>query len=287
MDRQIPDVWNIFSISGPPPDYKTKKSTTNTNPNNWSYHHNWNVRSQEMLHKWSDRTSPCDRPRTYDKFYAKLPCNYIDPRACHQTSKSHGSLCSSEAELEGVDHEEAKKRKKRKRNRKYSRTVTERDVRHLERHLSMKKTIRKKIMRDLQQAFVNDNVTDNLDCNRLNFDPKKRTEGGNDAKLLDLLKQEEDSGLGTDDQGAGGNAGLNSPNSSEVHLMASLPDNHRNKYLISDSSSCSDQSEKEDIIVLAAEQIQTLEVIDKTDDSIPADKPKKRSFWQKLTGKKS
>lgn len=284
MDRQIPDVWNIFSLAGPPPDYKTKKATANTNPNNWSYHHNWNVRSQEMLHKWSDRTSPCDRPRTYDKFYAKLPGNFIDPR-CNLT-KSHGSLCSSEAELEGVDHEEAKKRKKRKRNRKYSRTVTERDVRHLERHLSMKKTIRKKIMRDLQQAFVNDNVTDNLDCNRLNFDPKKRTEGGNDAKLLDLLKQEEDSGLGTDDQGAGGNAGLSSPNSSEVHLrVASLPDN-RNKYLISDSSSCSDQSEKEDIIVLAAEQIQTLEVIDKTDDC-KAEKPKKRSFWQKLTGKKS
>ena len=79
---------------------------------------------------------------------------------------------------------------------------------------------------------------------------------------------------------------MSSPNSSEVHLrVASLPDN-RNKYLISDSSSCSDQSEKEDIIVLAAEQIQTLEVIDKTDDC-KAEKPKKRSFWQKLTGKKS
>lgn len=282
MDRQIPDVWNIFSIAGPAPDYKTKKATAlaSTNGTQWSYHHNWNVRSQEMLHKWSDRTSPCDRPRTYDKFYAKLPGNYIDPR----NTKSHGSLCSSDAELE--DNEEAKKRKKRKRNRKYSRTVTERDVRHLERHLSMKKTIRKKIMRDLQQAFVNDNESpDNLDCNRLNFDPKKRNAAGNDAKLLDLLKQEEDSGLGTDDQG--GQAGLSSPNSSEHLRVASLPENRKyHSHLISDSSSCSDQSEK-DIILLAAEQIQTLEVIEKTDEESKADKPKKRSFWQKLTGKKS
>ena len=283
MDRQIPDVWNIFSLAGPAPDYKTKKAVASAAATgHWSYHHNWNARSQEMLHKWSDRTSPCDRPRTYDKFYAKLPGNFIDPR-----TKSHGSLCSSDAELEP---DEVKKRKKRKRNRKYSRTITERDVRHLERHLSMKKTIRKKIMRDLQQAFVNDNESpDNLDCNRLNFDPKKKA--GNDAKLLDLLKQEEDSGLGTDE------AGLSSPNSSE-HLRASpirtggqppgggSGPKYNYKY-ISDSSSCS-ESEK-DIIVLAAEQIQTLEVIDKTETSMMKEEkpPKKRSFWQKLTGKKS
>lgn len=264
MERQIPDVWNIFSIAGPAPDYKAKKAAASAaSTGHWSYHHNWNARSQEMLHKWSDRSSPCDRPRTYDKFYAKLPGNFIDPR-----TKSHGSLCSSDAELEP---DEVKKRKKRKRNRKYSRTITERDVRHLERHLSMKKTIRKKIMRDLQQAFVNDNESpDNLDCNRLNFDPKKKAV--NDAKLLDLLKQEEDSGLCTDE------AGLSSPSSSE-HLRASPagrpsaaaghsasvhapPGGHHPKYnykYISDSSSCS-ESEK-DIIVLAAEQIQTLEVM--------------------------
>ena len=69
----------------------------------------------------------------------------------------------------------------------FFRTITERDVRHLDRHLSMKKTIRKKIMRDLQQAFVQDNESpDNLDLNRLNFDPNKKAV--NDANLLDLLK---------------------------------------------------------------------------------------------------
>jgi hypothetical protein len=36
----------------------------------------WTPRLNEQLSKWQDRSSPCERPRTYDKFYQKLPGNY-------------------------------------------------------------------------------------------------------------------------------------------------------------------------------------------------------------------
>jgi hypothetical protein len=99
------------------------------------------------------RTSVCDRPRTYDKFYQRLPGNFYDG-----SSKSDRAVpvCSSEEEADGPEQTRTKDKRKKRRTKDISRTITERDVRHLERHLSMKKTIRKKIMRDLQQAFVDD-----------------------------------------------------------------------------------------------------------------------------------
>jgi len=317
MERQIPDVWNIFSLTSGP-DYQNRQNMNQNHPNFANYHQHWTSKSQDLLHKWSDRSSPCDRPRTYDKFYHKVPGNFIDP-----TSKS---LCSSEAEdHESLENNSSNRKKKRRKkgDRKYSRTITERDVRHLDRHLSMKKTIRKKIMRDLQQAFVQDNdQIDKLDLNQLNFDPKKKAI--NDANLLDLLKQEEnqDSGHGTDpgpspSQSVDRASGKNSvrklivppvPPVKSVDFSKNSGDfmgpKHQHRYLISDSSSCggyeSAESSEKDIIVLAAEQIETVEskVIKSTSKSSKkgdskknksksannAEKaPKKKSFWQKLT----
>lgn len=176
MERQIPDVWNIFSLSGP--DYsqqqqrRTAAAASSTADANYPYFHvNWSNHNQDLLHKWCDRSSPCDRPRTYDKFYHKLPGNFVDNKA----AKGGKYLCSSDAEEHDLElhancantndcqnngtttvgsGSNRKKKRRKKSERNYSRTITEREVRHLDRHLSMKKTIRKKIMRDLQQAFV-------------------------------------------------------------------------------------------------------------------------------------
>ena len=207
MDRQIPDVWNIFSLSGP--DYSQNR-TSQQQRNNYSFFHhvNWTTENQALLHKWCDRSSPCDRPRTYDKFYHKLPGNfgYDDNKA-----EKNKMLCSSDVEaaeqenlqnFQNCNNVRKKKRRKKRDERNYSRTITEREVRHLDRHLSMKKTIRKKIMRDLQQAFVvkDEPTPDTLD--RINFDPSKKAT--NDSKLLDLLKCPDDSGQsGHSDSGHG------------------------------------------------------------------------------------
>jgi hypothetical protein len=140
MDRQIPDIWNIFSIGGP--DYSNKHNTINNQFNQFSpavagaadgggIHVNWSSRNQDLLNKWTDRSSPCDRPRTYDKFYQKLPGNFVDPT----NSDNRGcvkSLCtSSETELEDESEllndessSNRKKRRKKKGDRHYSRTIT-------------------------------------------------------------------------------------------------------------------------------------------------------------------
>ena len=51
----------------------------------------WSPRYQEQMHKWQDRSSPCERPRTYDRFYQKLPGNFQEPQ-----TDSAISVCSSE-----------------------------------------------------------------------------------------------------------------------------------------------------------------------------------------------
>lgn len=292
MDRQIPDVWNIFSLTSGP-DYAAKRAQ-NQFAMNWNSSHGGAARSQDLLHRWCDRSSPCDRPRTYDKFYHKLPGNYIDPS--FSGGHGHKSLCSSDADepdLTASSEDKRKKKRRRKSERKYSRTITERDVRHLDRHLSMKKTIRKKIMRDLQQAFVQDNQSPEQmqDLNRLNFDPKKKAD--NDAKLLDLLKNpsnedtvvipsgDSDSGHGTDPDHPG------STTVAVANVGHHRASSNVKKYMVSDSSSCggydSAESEK-DIIVLAAEHIQAVKIEEpKNATTTDQSKPKKKSFWKKLT----
>jgi len=175
----------------------------------------WTPRLNEQLTKWQDRSSPCERPRTYDKFYQKVPGNFQDPQTDSAISVCSSEENESQSRLTGTSQHsgggDKRKRKTKKssserQSRKelhYSRTLTEHDVRHLERHLSMKRTIRKKIMRDLQQAFVQDpreftKVTRKRDINlkSLNFDRKTGT-GQSEPNFLDMLRDSDDSGNGS------------------------------------------------------------------------------------------
>ena len=64
----------------------------------------------------SFRSSACDRPRTYDRFYQKTPGNFHDPTAapCTHGGKSHSggvtetdsaiSVCSSEEDKKTADN---------------------------------------------------------------------------------------------------------------------------------------------------------------------------------------
>ena len=55
MDRNIPDVWNIFSLSGP--NYGQNRHPVNRNHllMNDGFHVNWASYDQGMLQKWCDR----------------------------------------------------------------------------------------------------------------------------------------------------------------------------------------------------------------------------------------
>eukprot|EP00096_Caligus_rogercresseyi_P012760 TRINITY_DN5453_c0_g1_i1.p1 TRINITY_DN5453_c0_g1~~TRINITY_DN5453_c0_g1_i1.p1 ORF type:complete len:256 (-),score=81.82 TRINITY_DN5453_c0_g1_i1:146-913(-) len=177
VERQIPDVWNIFDISSGP------------------------IKDQEILSKWCDRSSVIDRPRTYDKLYYRLPWTY--------SGESHSTPSGGENDdLDKNPSSSSKKTsstfsKKKKKELNYSRTVTERDVKQLERHLSMKKTIRKKIMRDLAQAFVPDpdelaknNEIKMQDALRFEEVSPERSD-----KLLDLLRDSsDDSGVAHEEE---------------------------------------------------------------------------------------
>jgi len=51
MERQIPEVWSIFSLSGP--SKSTDESRRNRVEN--GIHVNWSQRNQDLMMKWSDR----------------------------------------------------------------------------------------------------------------------------------------------------------------------------------------------------------------------------------------
>ncbi len=220
------------------------------------------------------RTSACDRPRTYDKFYQKTPGNFHSsaPGGSHETDSAI-SVCSSEEdrllhkrgdrgpplEAPGTapSQRKVKKTKKKRGELQYSRTITERDVKHLERHLSMKKTLRKKMMRDLQQAFVDDpskftredKARDSKGCDDIitafDFDPQSTKRTRNENRFLEILRAgssgSEDSGHGSPPPvggegggGAGGNSG-----DGRQHKFRSVRERPKPKYpLLSDSSSC-------------------------------------------------
>ncbi|CAB4066738.1 unnamed protein product [Lepeophtheirus salmonis] len=145
VDRQIPDVWNIFEIASGPYVHK----------------------EQEILSKWSDRSSACDRPRTYDKFYQRLPWTYVN---------SSPTCSSTDLSKEEEDADESnpgkKKSKKKKKDLNYSRTVTERD-------------------RKNNEIKMND---------ALQFDTKRAPAPEKSDKLLDLLRDSDDSGVVNDDE---------------------------------------------------------------------------------------
>ena len=49
MERQIPDVWNIFALSGSTYNRDESKRTEN------GIHVNWSQRNQDLLNRWCDR----------------------------------------------------------------------------------------------------------------------------------------------------------------------------------------------------------------------------------------
>jgi len=209
MERQIPDVFNIFAL-GTPLDVERRRngvplpgisrSTEETDPNSYP----WSPRYQQQLEKWQDRNSACERPRTYDRFYQKLPGNYHQDACTDRQTDSAISLCSSEENEQATNQGDKKKRRRKGRQSRkelhYSRTLTEHDVRHLERHLSMKRTIRKKIMRDLQQAFVQDprEFTKTTRKREINLKSLNLTgTGQSEPNFLDMLRDSDDSGNGS------------------------------------------------------------------------------------------
>ena len=158
--------------------------------------YSWTPRLNKQNTKWREGRSPCERPRTYDKFYQKTPLNYQE----HQTD-SAVSLCSSENEEQRVSMEKEKKKRRGKRtceknltkDSRTSKTLTDLDIKHIERHLSMKRTIRKKIMRDLQQAFVKD-PTSQMEVAK---DNQINVLGQSEPNILDMLRDSQDSGNAT------------------------------------------------------------------------------------------
>ena len=275
MERQIPDVWNIFSLGDQPANY-------------WC---NWSNQNPQLLLKWCDRSSACDRPRTYDKFYQKGPSNFNYLNGCGDSG------CSSETEeyeltYPGRDGTSSQRVRRKRHGLKYSRTITEKDVRSIERHLSMKKTIRKKIMRDLQQAFVgNPNEFEaEPDLESLNFDPKLQT-SKRDPKFLDLLRGDSDRGSRKPPAGLKNRARYKFMEDSRA-LEASFQ-----------RLNFHDSEDNQGILMVAADQIDPSaidgKVLQKSDlkrrklrskqknseSNHQVQLVRKRSFWQKLTGK--
>ena len=155
--------------------------------------YSWTPRLNIQNTKWRQGRSPCERPRTYDKFYQKTPGNFQEPQ-----TDSAVSLCSSENEEQRVAMEKEKKKKRGRRiseknlpkDNRNSKTLTEQDIKHIERHLSMKRTIRKKIMRDLQQTFVKD-PTSQMEVAKENT---INMLGQSEPNILDMLRDSQDSG---------------------------------------------------------------------------------------------
>jgi len=183
MERQVPDVFDVFALgSSPPPPPPGAVAL----PGMSRDRETWELRLRAQGRKWSDRRSSCERPRTYDKFYQKTPGNFMS----EQERDSAISVCSSD---EGEpEKEKGKKRRRPRRSRSErrvrNRTLTEQDVKHLERHLSMKRTIRKKIMQDLQHAFVRTHNREEIHIRALDV------QGELQPNVLDLLRDSDDSG---------------------------------------------------------------------------------------------
>jgi len=190
MERGVPDVFDVFGLGNsyvpntPQGGIALPGLASRVEEKQYS----WTPRLEKQNTKWREGRSPCERPRTYDKFYMKTPGNFQEPQ-----TDSAVSLCSSENEEQRVLKERDKKKRRGRKNSntnlakdsRNSKTLTEQDIKHIERHLSMKRTIRKKIMRDLQQAFVKDPEDNNNLTNVL---------GQSEPNILDMRQ---DSGNGS------------------------------------------------------------------------------------------
>eukprot|EP00092_Neocalanus_flemingeri_P015073 GFUD01016281.1.p1 GENE.GFUD01016281.1~~GFUD01016281.1.p1 ORF type:complete len:303 (-),score=85.92 GFUD01016281.1:47-922(-) len=196
METGVPDVFDVFGLGNSYVPSTTPQGgialpglVTRVEDKQYS----WTPRLNKQNSKWREGRSPCERPRTYDKFYQKTPGNFQEPQ-----TDSAVSLCSSENEEQRVAMEKDKKKKRGRRSsdknlakdNRNSKTLTEQDIKHIERHLSMKRTIRKKIMRDLQQAFVKD-PTGQMAVEKDNM---MNVLGQSEPNILDMLRDSQDSG---------------------------------------------------------------------------------------------
>jgi len=197
MER-VPDVFDVFGLGAPYTPISPKGGIALPGLVNRveDKQYSWTPRLNKQNTKWREGRSPCERPRTYDKFYQKTPLNFQEPQ-----TDSAVSVCSSENEEQRVAMEKDKRRKKGRRNNGHSlakdsrnsKTLTEQDIKHIERHLSMKRTIRKKIMRDLQQAFVK-HPTSHIEVVK---DNQTNVLGQSEPNILDMLRDSQDSGNAT------------------------------------------------------------------------------------------
>jgi len=191
MERGVPDVFDVFGLGNSyvPNTPKGGIALPGMAARVEDKQYSWTPRLNKQNIKWREGRSPCERPRTYDKFYQKTPGNFQEPQ-----TDSAVSLCSSDNEDTRVMVGRDKKRKRGRRisdkmsgqDNRNSKTLTEQDIKHIERHLSMKRTIRKKIMRDLQQAFVKDPA-----C--LIPVEKDNILGQSEPNILDMLRDSQDS----------------------------------------------------------------------------------------------
>jgi len=198
MESGFPDVFDVFGLGNSyvPPTPKGGIALPGLTTRVEDKQYSWTPRLNKQNTKWREGRSPCERPRTYDKFYQKTPLNYQEPQ-----TDSAVSLCSSENEEQRVSMEKEKKKRIGKRtceknltkDSRNCKTLTEQDIKHIERHLSMKRTIRKKIMRDLQQAFVKD-PTSQMEVAK---DNQINVLGQSEPNILDMLRDSQDSGNAT------------------------------------------------------------------------------------------
>jgi len=197
MER-VPDVFDVFGLGTPYTPISPKGGIALPGLVNRveDKQYSWTPRLNKQNNKWREGRSPCERPRTYDKFYQKTPLNFQEPQ-----TDSAVSVCSSENEEQRVAMEKDKKKRKGRRHggqnlakdARNSKTLTEQDIKHIERHLSMKRTIRKKIMRDLQQAFVK-HPTSQIEAVK---DNQINVLGQSEPNILDMLRDSQDSGNAT------------------------------------------------------------------------------------------
>jgi len=288
MER-VPDVFDVFGLGAPYTPISPKGGIALPGLVNRveDKQYSWTPRLNKQNTKWREGRSPCERPRTYDKFYQKTPLNFQEPQ-----TDSAVSVCSSENEEQRVAMEKDKKRKKGRRNNGHSlakdsrnsKTLTEQDIKHIERHLSMKRTIRKKIMRDLQQAFVK-HPTSHIEVVK---DNQTNVLGQSEPNILDMLRDSQDSGNATPVREQKFRScrvrrrkSLHFDSSSE-ELSNIFGDS--DNVTVADRINVKHLDDVEDISLL--EPPPDYEDIPGEDDPAEQRKEVKKTFWQRLIGRK-
>jgi len=288
MER-VPDVFDVFGLGAPytPISPKGGIALPGLVNRGEDKQYSWTPRLNKQNTKWREGRSPCERPRTYDKFYQKTPLNFQEPQ-----TDSAVSVCSSENEEQRAAMEKDKKRKKGRRSNGHSmakdarnsKTLTEQDIKHIERHLSMKRTIRKKIMRDLQQAFVK-HPTSQIEAVK---DNQTNVLGQSEPNILDMLRDSQDSGNATPVR-------EQKFRSCRIRRRKSLHFDSSSEELSnifgdSDNGTVADRvnvkhlNDVEDISLL--EPPPDYEDIPGEDDRAEQRKEVKKTFWQRLIGRK-